>query len=426
VGVAVLVLLVAARFHLKWRIHRAINDLAEAGGMTRFEDFFDVVPAVPDDENMVVLLTNAASLLPAPSEALDENVPYIGLKRAQLTAGQPWPAAIREAVAKYIDEREEGFALVTEALRRPHARYFSDYDPSSWDLSALSNAKRVAWNLRIAAEYEMECGNVAAAADRLIESYAVCGTLLYEPLVINQLVAVANVNIARPALEQLLGAGGVAKRQIAELRAVIQANLERLDCGRALAGLRAIIIDSVAYHNYPVYQFRTAPKFISEDKQVAWNKGREMFSRMFGVIDADLLLFLETMNAVVSDAGSLSGQVRLETDWGNMLTAIEEAPANYVTLSELENMPRMLRKFIEFHIQLTCADLALAVEQFRNENDGELPGSLESLVPGYIATVANEPRSEKPFELIRYEDGYGIGRGTSEFRVVFTDTPIQR
>jgi hypothetical protein len=59
----------------------------------------------------------------------------------------------------------------------------------------------------------------------------------------------------------------------------------------------------------------------------------------------------------------------------------------------------------------------LAVAQYRLQHDGQLPASLDELVPELLAAVPVEPQSGQPFELIVTADGYGIGRGTPVFNV---------
>jgi hypothetical protein len=206
-----LVLLVGARLHLKWRVHRAVKELADSGAMTRFADFYKVVPPIPDDENLVVQLTNAAALLPPPDDYRNSTLPYVGGSRSRLIGGEPWPEKTRTEAEQYLAERRDGFALVTKALERTQARYFWSCNPYPiWDIQPLSTAKKVANNLKLDANVALETGDTRRAANRVIELYKLGGSLFVEPLAINQLVGNALTFIAQPPLERLLGSESVS------------------------------------------------------------------------------------------------------------------------------------------------------------------------------------------------------------------------
>jgi hypothetical protein len=188
---------------------------------------------------------------------------------------------------------------------------------------------------------------------------------------------------------------------------------------QALESGRVFIIEGVLGNLGPLYSLREVPDFISKDYHDHWNRGRELISRIIGVVDSDLLLYLETMDQIIAKSRTIEGQVELQNNWNEYMAIVQNTRTRYVTELELESVPRLLKKYVQNHSRLTCANLALAVEQYRRANGFELPMSLGDLVPDFIESVPDEPYSGKPYELILGTNGYGIGRGSPEFSVTF-------
>jgi hypothetical protein len=86
---------------------------------------------------------------------------------------------------------------------------------------------------------------------------------------------------------------------------------------------------------------------------------------------------------------------------------------------------------------LRCAKVALAIEQWRNETNGNLPESLSLLVPKFLTEIPPDPFDGSPLRYRRHPIGYsvysigsdlkddsGIGsdrapKGTNTYDVVF-------
>lgn len=83
----------------------------------------------------------------------------------------------------------------------------------------------------------------------------------------------------------------------------------------------------------------------------------------------------------------------------------------------LQIYPKVFSKVIALKGHLRAVDTALAIAQYRLKHDGMLPGSLNELVPEFLDAVPIEPKSGKPFKLIKTADGFGIGVGAPVIKI---------
>ena len=118
---------------------------------------------------------------------------------------------------------------------------------------------------------------------------------------------------------------------------------------------------------------------------------------------------------------SLRDQQQVVDEWQSYQPDGQGLRFGYWSKQFMMNNEKIISKNLEMHAKLRATYAALAVAQYRLQHGGQLPVSLDDLVPAFLEAVPVEPQSDKPFELIVTADGYGIGRGAPVFKVKLID-----
>jgi hypothetical protein len=426
VGAAFVLLLVAARLHLKWKVHRAVAELRENGKAVSKADLYKKYPRIPDEENAAVLLAEAHAKLPFPTENELDHLPVVGNYTELKADGGRWPAEVLAAVEQCLDQRKDGMELALRGAQLP--KYWVDRSEGKPgdSRSTLMDAHFIVSMLSLRARYGIQTEKWDAIPQLIEAQIRIGNHMVSEPSLIGRLVCMAYYSLALFDLERYLNASGLEAGDLSGISAALKQATDDWPLDRTVEWERVEALEPIYWKSEPMILRNEFEAIYSGNKRDEWETSLDQIKvilyRFSGLADLDLLYMLEAFgrmeNASLESLRSISD---LSASWNS----IEPGATGHRFYLWSERMlpvyRRPLGKWVETHAKLRAATAAVAVTRYRIDHDGRLPGSLEELVPEYLDEVPLEPRSEKPFELIKTGHEFGIGRGAPVFSVVNSD-----
>ena len=238
-------------------------------------------------------------------------------------------------------------------------------------------------------------------------------------MLISQFVRFAMVKAAISSIERLLTFKSLSRVQTERMRSELrQAQPDRaihLAIHLAMQGERCRGLDAMLFRPQPsvVFGIQAGPDVeIGLGLRVAMQ-----LYRMSGFADRDVKFYLGPMNAAVAaGTNSVRNRVAFATD-GNTFPPRSQSQFYIFSSMLLPALERAFVKEADCLTALAAADAALAVEAFRADNSGRLPGSLRELVPAYFAEIPIDPATERPLALVPGAVGYAIHANGPVFSV---------
>jgi hypothetical protein len=128
------------------------------------------------------------------------------------------------------------------------------------------------------------------------------------------------------------------------------------------------------------------------------------------MLDQEALFYLDRMTAWIEsakrdlkDAAMVAAKLESEPD----------SKSHPVAMIFLSGLPKGLQRISNNSGFVRATEAALAVERYRNANNGNLPDSLEQLVPQQLREIPSDPFDGKPIRYKRLAQGgyatYSIG-----------------
>jgi hypothetical protein len=252
-------------------------------------------------------------------------------------------------------------------------------------------------------------GAVASVANIL----GMARTLDEEPALISQLVRFALDNIAVTTLERRLNAGKMNEAELTSLSSDFARQENTNLITRALAGERAM---AIPYFRMSWAEINKLSVSAEKDNDLLTGPPlpgpQPMLFRVTGFFERDLFFYLQTMETNIAFASLQTPQSLMITNFQNGM--YEELKHKYCILSALL-LPALGNAVVREANELAylrTAQTALAVENFRLTH-GQLPESLNELVPKFLSTVPVDPFDGQPLRYHRLAKGYvvySIGR----------------
>jgi hypothetical protein len=311
------------------------------------------------------------------------------------------------------------------ALERPEIRY--DRDFNKWDgtldgyESGLTrNAVKILYTEFLYALDQAEWHRAAQAA---VAQLRIVHSLHSEPGWVGQMNRMVLQAFAIASTELILGRPEVEFRSLSLLRQALEPHWNQFSLALAVAGERALFLEFAYGESRSKMENKFLPLSFEADYEPGeWSEMRERFKvllyRMSGKADEDIAFYIRASRGFERVLrGSLHEQHQLAANWNSHLPAGLGLRFHFWSGENLDYVGKVVEHHVARQSKLLAADAALAVAQYRLQHDGQLPASLDELVPELLEAVPVEPQSGKPFELIITADGYGIGRGTPVFKV---------
>ena len=308
----------------------------------------------------------------------------------------------------------DALAKMREAIKLPESRYPVDYSPGpATPLSHLSELHILAEVVRYESLLANESGdttNTAAAIGNLVE---MAQTLDQEPDLIAQLVRISLIAIAENSLEHCLNIINLNESELARLASAFSGADNTHLMARALIGDRAI--------NVPVFQLarsksKSAVELVEGAQQVGgfststldpWLIREPRFFQLTGFWDRDFLFYLNTFETNIALDNFPPPKSLVAAD--NFKKVDETVGRNNYYLSKmlLAALSSAITKEASSFACLRTSIAAIAIERFRLAH-GQLPNTLNELVPQFLSTVPDDPFDGQPLRYHRLDKGYVI------------------
>jgi len=349
---------------------------------------------------------------------------------SQLSTNSPSRAEAALVVLAALTEAEPVLEELRAASRRPYSRFDLRYDtdnPATILLPHYSVLKRAVQVLQLRASAELALGDTDLAAEDIQFMFRVADAIRTEPILIGQLVRLAEFNIALQPLAE-----GLARHQWSEPQ--LRAFEERLRQFDFLADGRRALQGERDFFGVGVIEWlRRSPNRYDALQSVGFESGNGQesgFSWQSAVLAAvpsgwfylEKLNYSRTFQAYLMPAIDVPGG-RVSPDACRRAAAYFEARSNtpgparvlrhqFFSSLLLPGLSGAAQKTALAQTGADCAALACALERFRLAC-GQFPESLDALVPKFSRQLPHDVVTGQPLKYRRTADGqyllYSVG-----------------
>lgn len=387
-----------------------LQEIRAAGLPTNGKELNVYYPAVPDNENAALVMTQAFALARDYSDSRSNEIANIKIP----SRGQSLTPEQKNLLSGYVEMNSDALDKMREAIKLSSSRYPLDYTPGPDTLLPhLGKLKKLAVIVRYKSFLESDSGDTTNAVFDIENLCGMAQTLDQEPDMIAQLVRIALLAIAENSLEHNFNISSLDESELAGLASAFsqaeKTNLMR----KALVGELAL--------NAPIFQLaRSRPKsaveLVEGAQQIGgfsthaldfWLIREPGFFRATGFWDRDFLFYLSTLetNIALDNFPPPKSLVAAE----NFKRADETVGRKNYYLSKmlLAALSNAITKEASSFAYLRTSIAAIAVERFRLAH-GQLPENLNELVPQFISAVPIDPFDGQPLRYHRLSKGYVI------------------
>lgn len=273
-------------------------------------------------------------------------------------------------------------------------------------LPHLAKLKSIARLLQAEAAVAVADGDAQRAVDAVKAILAIGRSLSNEPLLISQLVSYATDATAFATLDYLIRRLALTDAQLAALAAAFSRSEDPHSLSLALIGERAIFANT-AKDPYAFLATAGGPAPPSSVSQSAQELAFGVI-RMTGFFERDFGFGVDALTTNIAFA-KLPDPDRFasRTNWN----AVEDrAKQGRYILSGLllPALGKAVHRDTEDRAKARIAQTVLAIERYRLAHAGQLPDTLDALVPAYLPAILSDPFDGKPLRFKRREAGYVV------------------
>ena len=400
-GRLLLTLLMAAALWIMtaWNIELAARaQLAalrqEAGAM-----MLSVVPPVTNDAQ------NAAFLYEKAYRRLDAD-PDLKENKGENILTQDHPDLADPAVARFLARHIETLSLIQQAVQLPDCYFEHNYiHPDIFlQLPELTKPRQVARLLQLHRRFETAAGRLGSAIDDTNAMFRVADHAGRAPTLVNALVSIAVESMAVKNVEELLPAL-TSQQQVVRLKLDDPDRIARV-MRRGLVGEEAAGI-------------ATFSDLIDGRLDVASLTNTAAFNGPTPASTGGAFVRLALLGNDVDDYRETMASFRgllakpfyeIQPELRNLDHRILHA-RGFLTTILMPGLTPCLSKSAQLAAELECARLAVLATDYRIAK-GELPPTLQSLMPDYLTELPLDPFDGKPLRMKRTADElviYSIG-----------------
>jgi hypothetical protein len=414
VVIFVFVFVIASLLYWRGKLAMAVDaklqEIRAAGLPTEGKELNAYYPAVPDNKNAALVMTQAFALMRNyPDSRSNETANFKILLR-----GQPLTVEQKQLLSGYVEMNSAALDKMREAIKLPESRYPVDYTPGPGTfLPHLGKLKKLAVIVRYKSFLESESGDTTNAVFDIENLCGMSQTLDQEPDMIAQLVRIALIAIAENSLEHSFNISSLNESELAGLASAFsQAEKTNL--------MRKALIGELAL-NAPVFQLvRSRPKsaveLVEGAQQVGgfsthtldfWLIREPGFFRATGFWDRDFLFYLNTLETNIALDNFPPPKSLVAADNFKKVDETVGRKNYYLSKMFLAALSSAITKEASSFACLRTSIAAIAVERFRLAH-GRLPENLNELVPQFLSAVPSDPFEGAPLRYHRLAKGYVI------------------
>lgn len=392
-----LAVLVSAYILYRWSGNRDVEQALEAiraeGYPVELEELNAWYVRPPAGENAADVLARAIEWYAGIEPELSEHLPVSGQAETPERT-EPLPDGMKKIIAHHLERNVDTLEFLHEGAAIPEGRWPVDFlQGFNAELSHLAQIREGARLLMLEAMYKAEHGDNEGATDAVLAAIGVAHSLEKEPILMSQLVRLACLGISRDTLEQTLNRTALTDAQLTRIQQALREAEDTDGFVRGFVGERCMAADLMR-HGGPAGAPAPMP-------------GVPM--RLYDVVGLnaiDTRVLLDTYKGIIDAA---------RTPLDDRLAGMHAADALYDQIPSYCMISRMIMpaiaRAIEADIrtaaQFRAARTALAVERYRLAH-GELPESLDDLVPEFLDQVPKDPFGDGPVKYKLLESGFMV------------------
>ena len=364
-------------------------------------------------ELLLPALVPATSLPPASQQALPN------LRAASPNSPGPLTPATQRAMASFLAANEAALRAVHSAPPLDQARFANDWEAGGrrWR-SQLVAFQTVSHLLQCEVWLRAEERDAPRALQSLYRVLELSDSLEYEPAAMFRGIRASGYEGAFCALERLLSRNSLSTNDLHNLR-------QRLNSVKNGHNLLAEITESQReainrYHWSRVWTGQGA--FAASGMEVERRRWHQHLRLLTGANDRELIQTLDLLDEFnrIAQFGMPEQIQRAQ------VLQVSRPPSANAMLSPWFISDRIYRN-AEFVARCRAALTALGIEEYRLLHSGELPATLEQLVPDVLSYLYPDPFDGQPLRYRRLTPGYcvfSIGRNCQDdFASVRADSP---
>lgn len=393
------------RVNLAHAVNTKLAAIRAAGLPTNGKELNAYYPAVPDNENAALVMTQAFALIRnLPDRHSNEEL----AKLETPPRGQTLTVEQKRLLSSYVATNAAALAKASQALKLPQSRYPVDFSPGlDTSLSHLGGLRELGGIAQCQSLLAADSASSDDVARPISIMLGIARTLDDEPNELSQLVRGKLINMATTTLEYCLNTHGLDEKALADLSPSFAALRQTNLMARAFVGERGKII----------------PYFQSRSSWVEKN-GNELIAEpppvkfwILGVNTRDLVYYLSVMDTNIAFAGlpyprDLNAISNFEA---GVFDPIEQHPytnphyhhPSLFSATFLPSTKIFLVLEAGYASRLRLGTTALAIERFRLAH-GKLPEKLDELVPQFLSAVPADPFDGRLLQYHRLAKGYVI------------------
>jgi type II secretory pathway pseudopilin PulG len=406
-SLAVFVVIAIAAF-VVWRVNLAhdvdakLQAIRAAGLPTNGKELNAYYPAVPDNENAALVMTQAFALMRNYPDSRSNEIDQIQSFPAR------WQHPTNEQIqllTGYVEMNSNALAKMAEALKLPKSRYPVDFSPGFETLLPhLDKVKELALLSEYRAVLAIDSGQPTNADTSVKDIFGMARTLDEEPELISQLVRFALVRIAIVTLEDRLNAGELSDAELANLANVFAQQKEAHFIARGLIGERAMV---VPFFRTSFAKLKQLSNFEAPQAESPAPQRPSLFLKTTGFFERDLFFYLGAMETNIFFANLPPPQNLAITNFSKKMA--ENARNHYCIFSALllPAISSSLTREADDFARIRLATTAIAVEHYRLLQ-GRLPDNLSELTPQFLPNVPIDPFDGALLRYHRLANGYVI------------------
>lgn len=411
-----LILLILAyiiyRYTGKCLLSHKLRDLRSQGYPVTFEELESRRKLPEGLPNAADFYFEAISCFQEPTEEEKQILPIIG-NAERPEEGNAYPAEQIEATRLYLNKNQKCLDLLYQAAKIEKCCFKKDYI-NLVDSPPLTDIKHISYLLAMDGLVSLEQGN----PDQLIQAGAgilrLAKPLAKGPLLIDCLLGCAVQLMGIEGFQEGMERRLFSEEQLDQIETILQDLRKCYDLQEMLIGEQCYTIQSTLHpiENFPNAGFSYKLKSMAES--------------LTGLSEKNVIKIIDVYQNLI-EAFNVSYQQQLETKENvlkaecNRLSVFDYKAKQLVSIfmerefsfgGEVAALsPIKISSFsplFECHAKIDAAIAACGVERYRLAHDGQLPQTLEELVPEYLEAVAFDPFDGQFLKYEIFDSGYAI------------------
>lgn len=392
------------RLYLAGVINRELAMIQAAGLPTNGKELNLWYPAVPDNQNAALVLTQAFALRRHYSDARSNLIHDFKFPKR----GERLSAEQIKLLRGHVEMNRDALKIADEALHLPSSRYPIDYTPlMNTPLPHLAWLDDIIEMRQFEAFIALESGDTTTAVSNIVTALAFARTLNNEPCLISQLVRLKEIERVFTTLERRVNASPLSTAEIESLATAFAQTRITNSSAVAFIGERAMMNPYFRMSRADYAQLNPPKEGEEVKTDTPLPCHGPAILRLVGYYELDYGSFLIGMNkAIALSSNAAPENLRARGYFarvGEESTKRRRTISGQVFSSYANSFASENKALAHQRLALT----ALAIERFRNDN-ASLPESLDDLVPKYSDETPEDPFTGWDLEFRRTEKGYVI------------------